>query len=127
MSNKYPNAFYSYCVGKVPCDGTSECIHQNSKMDKDIHENKKLHLLRERILPSGRTDLSKGCSNQVRSICEGYESPSKKIEGKDVNFEIKGSHTWSNTRSYGNIVIATNDTCNNIHGKVKPFTLRRHM
>ena len=125
MSNKYPNSFYLNCVGNIPCDRSSNCIHENSKIKKEIIENKKIHLLREKIYPRGNINLSSKCNNIKKSICEGYDNPSK-IIGNNIDFELTNSHSWSNTRSYGNIVIATNDTCNNIHGKVKPFTLTKH-
>tara|TARA_B100000575_G_scaffold294356_1_gene309751 strand:- start:4283 stop:4687 length:405 start_codon:yes stop_codon:yes gene_type:complete len=38
-----------------------------------------------------------------------------------VDFAIGNNHSWSNVRGYGNIVVGTNDSRNNIHGRVHPY------
>jgi hypothetical protein len=121
MSNLYPKVFYNNCVGKVPCDINSSC--SNTKMEQDMKKNNKIHQLRERFNPlnNSKANLKNKCSNKNNYQCKGYKSPSKIIKSNEVEFPINNPHSWSNTRSYGNIIIATNDTCSNIHGKVKPY------
>lgn len=121
MSNLYPKVFYNSCVGKVPCDMKYGC--SNTKMDQDMKKNNRIHQLRERFNPlnNSKSDLKNKCSDKNYSQCKGYKSPSKIIKSNGLEFPEISPHSWSNTRSYGNIVIATNDTCSNIHGKVKPY------
>ncbi len=60
-------------------------------------------------------DTSKTTHQQESSL------PSKVIQDNSVNFPLKNNHSWSNSRGYGNIVIGTFDSCNNMHGRIHPY------
>ena len=46
------------------------------------------------------------------------EDDSSKLENQSNNVDFTKTYnkSWSNTRGYGNIVVGTHDTCNNIQG-----------
>ena len=60
-------------------------------------------------------------TNRHTVHCLPYKAPNRVINNNYVEYPSVKTHSWSNTRGYGNIVLATNDSCNNIHGKVKPW------
>ncbi len=99
--SSYPETFRLNCVGKLPTDENySVCQSQPI-----ILENKSVL--------QGANDQTKGCTP--------YEPPMNVIQNNSVKFNKKSNKSWSNTRGYGNIVIGTHDTENNIHGRVHPW------
>tara|TARA_Y100000389_G_scaffold79344_2_gene76093 strand:+ start:2884 stop:3222 length:339 start_codon:yes stop_codon:yes gene_type:complete len=50
-----------------------------------------------------------------------YGTSNRVIQDNNVQFELQNNHSWSNSRGYGNLVIGTFDSCNNIHGRVHPW------
>ena len=97
--SSYPDTFRINCVGKLPCNTNSS-----------ICSNKPVILENNRIVDDTST-----------THCMKYFAPKNIIQDNHVDYNITNSHTWSNARYYGNIVIGTNDTCNNIHGRVHPY------
>lgn len=97
--SKYPEAFKLNCVGQLDCNnnysvcGKKPIILENNEVKDDT----------------------------TTTHCLPYEIPKRVIQNNDVDFDIKNTANWSNTRGYGNIVVATNDTCNNVHGRIHPW------
>tara|TARA_B100000963_G_scaffold45853_2_gene34250 strand:+ start:609 stop:1046 length:438 start_codon:yes stop_codon:yes gene_type:complete len=113
--SQYPDSFRVNCVGTLPCNNNRQfCDHskgpvviQNGKVVSEESSSEKL------------TRPIKNVS--TTSHCQAYGVPEKVIQDNEIGEKPKWTHTWSNVRGYGNIVVATNDSCNNIHGKVHPY------
>lgn len=71
-----------------------------------------------RPIPQSK-QISKDAAKTPHS--EIADSPTKIIQDNGVNFPLKNNHSWSNSRGYGNIVVGTFDSCNNVHGRVHPY------
>uniref|UniRef100_A0A6C0JIA6 Uncharacterized protein n=1 Tax=viral metagenome TaxID=1070528 RepID=A0A6C0JIA6_9ZZZZ len=99
--SSYPEAFKLNCVGKLPTDNTYSVCQQKPI----ILEN---------------NNLAQG-SNYKPQGCPTYEPPREVIQSNNVDFTKTYNKSWSNTRGYGNIVVGTHDTCNNIQGRVHPW------
>ena len=122
MENNYPSAFNTGCVKNIQCNTiSSSCKNTSSKFinteslrskDVKIKKNKRSSKSGSKIYNS---------DNSQSLYCLPYSAPSNVIDSNLVDFEPTDSHSWSNQRGYGNIVVATYDTCNNIHGKVNPW------
>ena len=125
MSNSYPNVFQKSCVKKLPCNKPSKCLIHNDREKKRIYENDRIHMLRERFDPISKigVNLKNSCDDKISNKCIPYNQPSKLIKNNKINYSIKNSHSWSNQRGYGNIIVAKSDTCNNIHTKVKSYNI----
>ena len=97
MSN-YPDSFRINSVGELPCNNKQINVNSNKPI---IIENNNLI--------------------ENDTINKFYNSPNNVTQDNTVSEESKSTHSWSNQRSYGNIVVATHDTCNNVHGRIHPF------
>ena len=130
MDNNYPSAFHSNCIGDIPCNKHNRgCVNNKSKI---IRVNNKSIPMEESYLRNNKkvNIVRKAYNNQLNSTqnmntttthCLPYEPPSKVIDSNEVDFPTDSSHFWCNQRGYGNVVIATYGTCNNIYGKVNPW------
>ena len=105
MSN-YPDSFRVNCVGNLPCNNNKRfcdiskkpiIIENNNVVEEDIQHH------------------------TTTNYCKKYSQPMKIIQDNLVTEKPKSSHSWSNQRSYGNIVVGRHDTCNNVHGRVHPY------
>lgn len=121
MSNNYPKVFNKVCNSQNTCYTINKCYHKNDKMSKDIAENKKLHELRERVIPN-KVNLNSCYQN---NICAGHkhENFTSLIDKSLVKYPTNISHKWSNLKNFGDLNIFTNDTCNNVHTKVYKYNL----
>lgn len=98
--SSYPNAFRVNCIGNTSCNNNYTVCK-----DQTYINNK----LQQRRLP------------QQTTHCLPYQAPKQVIQNNNVDFQFSNSNTWSNARGYGNIVIGTSDTQNNIHGRIHPW------
>ena len=118
MSNSYPDVFQKNCAGAYWCDTPVKGC--NLSMSKKVSGKKKVVAESENVMSEDSlVNVTVDRSSTIH--CLPYKPPSKVIGNNTVNFKTVNTHSWSNQRGYGNIVTATNDTCNNIHAKVKPF------
>ena len=105
MSN-YPDSFRINCVGELPCN--------NNKKFCDV--SKKPIIIENNRVVEGEEQHS-----TTTNYCKNYNPPMRVIQDNKIVEKPKSSHSWSNQRSYGNIVVGSNDTCNNIHGRIHPY------
>ena len=117
MNNSYPDVFKTNCAGAYWCDTPAKgCNINKIKSNKVV---KKQKVVSESILAEDAENVLVNDNSTIH--CLPYEAPTKVIGNNKVDFKTVNSHSWSNQRGYGNIVSATNDTCNNIHAKIKPW------
>lgn len=103
--SSYPDAFRINCVGKLPTDNN----YSICKQKPIILENKN-------VVEEG---------NQKPVKCQPYNPPTSVIQSNLVPKNAVSNKSWSNSRGYGNIVVATHDTENNMHGRVHPYNRLR--
>ena len=113
--SQYPDSFRVNCVGTLPCNNNRKfCDLSNEPV----------------VIQNGNVvseENSQNIQKPVKSVnsttthCLPYGAPKRVIQSNEITEKPKWSHSWSNVRGYGNIVVATNDDCTNIHGKVHPY------
>ena len=113
--SQYPDSFRVNCVGTLPCNNNRKFCDV-SKEPVVIQNG---NVVSEENSPQVNQPINKASSTTTH--CLAYKAPQRVIQDNEVNFKPQWAHSWSNTRGYGNIVVATNDTCNNIHGRVHPW------
>lgn len=103
MYNNYPNSFKENCAKKMECDNSSKtCKNSSVYIKKELNKLKK----------------SNDNKNNSKTQCIEYSNPKKEIKENIINFDILSNHTWSNQRGYGNIMLGSNDNCNNLNNKI---------
>jgi hypothetical protein len=111
--SQYPDSFRVNCVGTLPCNNNKQfCDHskgpvviQNGAVVSEERSSEKLNKI----------------DNSSTTHCQSYGTPQRVIQDNEIKEKPNWTHTWSNVRGYGNIVVATNDSCNNVHGRVHPY------
>ena len=117
----YPQSFRANCVGTIPLGkNNNTCSGNKPFCDLSKHpiiiENDKI------VSEEQAFEKMPGMVRQsTNSHCQAYGHPQNVIQSNEIHEKPQWSHSWSNQRGYGNIVLATNDTCNNVHGRVHPY------
>lgn len=113
--SQYPDSFRVNCVGTLPCNNNRQfCDHSKAPV---VIQNGKV--VSEE---SSAEKITKPMNNESStSHCQAYGVPERVIQDNEIKEKPKWTHTWSNVRGYGNIVVATNDSCSNVHGRVHPY------
>ena len=124
--SQYPDSFRVNCVGTLPCNNNRQfcdssknpvviqngiVVSEESSSDVLNTQNTQSPLLKNEI----------NAGDSTTTYCQAYGVPERVIQDNEINQKPNWSHSWSNQRGYGNIVVATDDTCNNIHGRVHPW------
>jgi hypothetical protein len=129
MDNNYPSSFNNNCVKNTSCKTISSSCGNgvSSKFIKSQLNKIKTNETYNKAKVSN-SKFENNYSNNLKPLkcsqtthCLEYKAPKEIINDNIVDFDTTNSHSWSNQRGYGNIVMATNDTCNNIRGKVHPW------
>ena len=127
--NNYPEAFNINCAKSLACDTPgSGCRLQNvlvmeNKNNKLVNKTSKLVKKRD-ITKEYKINNNKIYNHRTYNTtlhCTPYQPIKTTIQNRNIDFPSSNSRNWSNQRSYGNIVLGTSDSCNNIYGKVKPW------
>tara|TARA_B100001093_G_scaffold519364_1_gene608029 strand:- start:279 stop:644 length:366 start_codon:yes stop_codon:yes gene_type:complete len=105
--SSYPDAFRLNCIGKLPTDSNYSVCQQKPI----ILENKNV--------------VEKG-HNRPES-CSAFAAPQNVVQDNAVPSGLVSNKSWSNVRGYGNVVVATHDTENNMHGRVHPWNRLNNM
>lgn len=71
--------------------------------------------------PCASSSSNKKTSQLTTTHCQAYGAPTNVIQDNTVNWPQENQHTWSNQRGYGNVVISTVDSANNVRGRVSPW------
>ena len=111
MSN-YPDSFRVNCVGQLPCN--------NNKRFCDVSK-KPIIIENNNVVEEENNKMADRSGNTTTNYCANYNPPMRVIQDNIVVEKPQSAHSWSNQRSYGNIVVGTHDTCNNVHGRVHPY------
>ena len=111
--SEYPGIFNKKCMSKqdIKCNSHDLCNLNINTVGSD-----------KNIINIDKTDRN-GLSPFNNNTKCGYKSPSLEYVVSDNNvINIpRSSHSWSNQRGYGNIVVGSFDTCSNIYSKVHPY------
>ena len=118
MSN-YPDSFRVNCVGELPCNNNKQFCDVSKK--PIIIENNNVVENNNGIKNNNRIKNNRINNTTTTNYCKPYKAPIRIIQDNKIIETPKSAHSWSNQRSYGNIVIGTHDSCNNVHGRVHPF------
>lgn len=59
--------------------------------------------------------------NHTTIHSQPFGNPKNVVQDNNVDFPVSNSHSWSNTRGYGNINLDTHDNLNNIHSRSHPY------
>lgn len=97
--SSYPDAFRLNCVGKLPTDN-----HFSVCQQKPI------------VLENNNV-----VQQNSRSGCSSYNPPQNVVQDNAIPTNKVSNKSWSNVRGYGNVVVATHDTQNNVHGRIHPW------
>lgn len=99
MSN-YPQAFNNTCLCASSCNNNiCKCTNSTCKCSKNRQ--------REPYFTTAH--------------CQPFSPIMNIIQDNKVDFTSECKHNWSNQRGYGNIVISTQDNCNNVLGRVAAY------
>lgn len=97
----YPQAFTINKVGDLTCNNNFYYVDNSLPIMMD----------ERRVVPAMSTTTH----------CQAYRPPMEVIQDNTFPSPHFNERSWSNHRGYGNIVVATHDTCNNIRGRVHPW------
>jgi len=115
MYSNYPEAYNQNCNinEQIPCKNSNNFCKKTST--KFIYNKNK-------SIPKTNYNPNPNYYKNSDKKCKKYKRPVVVLNNDNVvKYTSTNSHSWSNQRGYGNIVIASNDTCNNIHGTVNPW------
>lgn len=111
MYNNYPSVFNKCNKVKISCDQTNKTCFNGSKNIKNQLNNLK-------IAEKNEKKKLKNMDKYLNSNCKNYNSSLEIINNNVIDFNFDENKSWSNQSGYGNIIIQSNDQCNNLNGRM---------